>query len=62
MFCRSWWPIESARRLAPITATVSGKRTARMLSDSARCSRAMNTACDCSVGVMVNDTAMTPSS
>ena len=46
----------------PTTATTLGPSRARTLWDSARCSRAMATALDASVGSMSKCTATTPSS
>ena len=54
--------MESLRRLAPMTAMVSGKSTARMLTASARCSRDRRTASERSVGLISKRTDTMPSS
>jgi len=45
-----------------MTAIEVGKRTECTLTDSARCSRESRTRVEFSVGLIANETAMTPSS
>ena len=62
MACSTRAPKLVASRLAPTTTTERALSRARMLSDSARCSRAAMTAIERSVGSMSKETSMIPSS